>query len=716
VTHPGDKGPVSEGHRAAEAYRLGEWRIDPQLNRITGPQGTHQLEPKLMDLLGVLSSQPGRVFSRDDLLDRVWPDVVVGEEVLTRGISELRRLLGDDSRAPRYIETIRKGGYRVVAERHGITPEASPSPTAPRPLGRLAVLGAVILVSAIAVYSILRGGDPGTETSVTPWQPRPLTGYPGNEVTPALSPDGRLVAFAWTGPGDDNWDVYVLQIGDASPLRLTEHPAVDIHPVWSPDAARLAYIHDEGQGAEIRVVPVLGGPSQRLLHLPLGLGGGFSWSPDGASLVYATRPSEDRSTQLFRYDLSTEESRALTTEAPLGRDDQEPEYSPDGRTIAFVRHRASGFQDLCVVPAEGGEPRCVRPGLLHIMGLDWTRDGHDLLCSAFHQGIFSLWRIDLPAGDVSWSGVLGEWIYTPSVARAADRLVYHHYRHQQNIWCISLGDPDGPEPVPVIASTHWDDEPDISPDGRHLAFTSTRSGTLELWLSDSDGSRPRQLTDFGGCLVARPRWSPGGDRIAFHANPHGLQELYTVEVDGGRPRRWDVGLGNALLSDWSRDGGWLYFVADRDGHWNIWRTRCDTSSTPDIVQVTTGGAICGYECADGYFYYARADQAGLWRLPLDVVGRQVTRGGGDRPWLPGLPPVGSWRSWTADGDHLFFLVQGEVGRELWSHHPGSGRRRMQARLPDGSSPAFAVNRVDSTCYFSRIERELGDLMLVEGFR
>jgi DNA-binding winged helix-turn-helix (wHTH) protein len=267
-----------------EPFLLGEWSVYPQLNRITGPTDTYLLEPKLMDLLVELASQPGQVFSRNELLDNVWDNVIVGEEVLTRGISELRRLLADDSRVPRYIETIRKGGYRIIAERRSISPTppeiyqpqnghkneaviktaAFASSGFRRILVRI-ILGVGIVASGILALSYLRGGGGGPAEEAELWQPRPLTSYMGNEVTPALSPDGRLIAFSWSGPKDENYDIYVLQIGDASPLRLTEDPAVDIHPVWSPDGMRLAYISDKGPGAEIRVVPVLGGTSRRLL-------------------------------------------------------------------------------------------------------------------------------------------------------------------------------------------------------------------------------------------------------------------------------------------------------------------------------------------------------------------------------------------------------------------------------------------------------------------
>jgi Tol biopolymer transport system component len=576
--------------------------------------------------------------------------------------------------------------------------------------------GLALLLVIIVAVRMLRREDGGSTGEAEPYHPRPLTSYPGNEVTPALSPDGRLIAFAWGGEVDDNYDIYVLQIGDASPLRLTEDPAVDIHPVWSPDGMQLAYIHDEGPGAEIRVVPVLGGPSRRLIHLPHGLGGGFSWAPDRASIVYATRPSMDRSTRLHLLDLETGEERALTDEAPRGSDDVEPKFSPDGLEIAFIRRHASGFQELWTVPSAGGGTRCVRPGLLYVMGYDWARHGRELLCSALLDGSFSLWRVDVADGGAACSSVLGEWIHTPSVARGSDRLAYHHYRHERNIWRLELGAESSSGPEPVVVSTHWDAEPSISPDGQYLAFTSTRSGTLELWVSEADGSHPRQVTGSGGGLVLRPRWSPEGRRIAFSANRDGVLELHVVEVDGGRPQRLHSGTGNAYLSDWSRDGQWIYFASERDGQWNLWRLATEGPPDAGLEQVTHGGAVRGHECADGYFYYSRPHFAGLWRLPLDRVGEHGPSEAENPPWLADRPPTGHWDRWAVCRDQIVLLSGDDQNPTIVIHDPASGNRRALAELPGLDSPSIAFDQDGTTWYFVRIEKEMGDLMLVEGFR
>ena len=93
---------------------VGDWAFDPSSRRLLAGCEERRLSPKAAGVLQALAETPHQVWSRDALLERVWPNVVVGEEVLTHAIAELRRALGDDFREPVYVETISKRGYRLI--------------------------------------------------------------------------------------------------------------------------------------------------------------------------------------------------------------------------------------------------------------------------------------------------------------------------------------------------------------------------------------------------------------------------------------------------------------------------------------------------------------------------------------------------------------------------------------------------------------------------
>lgn len=95
---------------------IGRWAFDPASRRLLCGREEHRLSPKAADVLQALAQTPRQVWSRDALLERVWPGVIVGDEVLTHAIAELRQGLGDDFRAPSFIETVYKRGYRLKCE------------------------------------------------------------------------------------------------------------------------------------------------------------------------------------------------------------------------------------------------------------------------------------------------------------------------------------------------------------------------------------------------------------------------------------------------------------------------------------------------------------------------------------------------------------------------------------------------------------------------
>jgi DNA-binding winged helix-turn-helix (wHTH) protein len=94
---------------------MGKWDIEPSLNRFLCGGTVVRVEPKVMDVLVKLAERPGRVVPKEELVHAVWGREYLAQSVLTRAVAELRRLLQDDAHAPRYIETIPKRGYRLIA-------------------------------------------------------------------------------------------------------------------------------------------------------------------------------------------------------------------------------------------------------------------------------------------------------------------------------------------------------------------------------------------------------------------------------------------------------------------------------------------------------------------------------------------------------------------------------------------------------------------------
>jgi eukaryotic-like serine/threonine-protein kinase len=437
----------------------------------------------------------------------------------------------------------------------------------------------------------------------------PFTSFTGQKSGPAFSPDGNQIAFAWDGGGEDRPGIFAKLVDAGTPLRLTSN--LDASPVWSSDGRYVAFIR-WGSERGIYQVPALGGPERKLTNRA----GHFAWSPGGKMLAVEDSSSPRAAPSIYLVTIETGEERRLTTPEAGSFGDTYPAFSPDGRTVAFIRSPSSQVSDIQLVPVTGGEPRRLTHDNLFLTSkLAWTADGREIIFSSVRGGLYSLWRVQVTGGLPSRVIGVGEDALSPAVSMRGGRLAYVYQKRDINIWRAPGPNSKARDvaPMKLIASTRKDDGPQYSPDGKRIVFTSDRSGNYEIWVSTSDGQNPTQLTNFGGSHTGTPRWSPDGTRIAFDSRPDGHSSIYVIGMDGGNLRRLTVGTAEGVLPSWSRDGKWIYFGSRRSGDWQIWKIPAEDGKA---VQVTHGGGDEAFESWDGqYIYYTKHYESGIWRVP-----------------------------------------------------------------------------------------------------
>ena len=135
-------------------FAIGDWQVYPDQGILSGPGGEQHLEPKVMGVLVFLAQHQGDVARREELLSEIWSGTIVTDEALSRVISVLRTQLGDNSREPRYIQTIPKVGYRLLMPVVPLPPTADPERTWNIKKHRWPLLvGAIALFSAILMFN-----------------------------------------------------------------------------------------------------------------------------------------------------------------------------------------------------------------------------------------------------------------------------------------------------------------------------------------------------------------------------------------------------------------------------------------------------------------------------------------------------------------------------------------------------------------------------------
>jgi Tol biopolymer transport system component len=522
------------------------------------------------------------------------------------------------------------------------------------------------------------------------------------------------VAFDWNGEKQDNYDIYVKLVSGGSPLRLTTNPAEDTFPAWSPDGSQIAFVRT---GAGIYLISPLGGQERRLTDANAN---SLTWMPDGKSLL-ASIQAKDISFRVESLDMNASpyvifqvsmggEMRKVSPPATGQYADLLPAVSPDGLTLAFGRY-VNG-SDLYVSPVTGGEARRLTNDLRRFTyGQVWINN-REILFSSNRAGGWTLWRIaaDGRSEPQPVPGVDGDARY-PAIAypaKSLPRVAYQRTAFDSNIWRTEVSLPEnGPArtitaPAPVIASTRLDGTPQFSPDSKRIVFTSDRSGYLEIWAANSDGSNVTQLTTLVGARNSSPRWAPDGQKIVFDSLASGNNDIWMVSAEGGSPKQLTMETSNDARPSWSRDGRWIYFRSNRSGATQIWKIPSAEPYKP-AVQVTQNGAYDAIESVDGKLLYFTKVAKGLWSLP--VVG------GDETPVLESILP-GSWDV----TDKGVYFVSSQVIQFLSFANRKLTRICEVAKPLTTTAPYFSVTRDGRWIAWAQIDHEDSDLMLLENFR
>jgi Tol biopolymer transport system component/DNA-binding winged helix-turn-helix (wHTH) protein len=724
---------------------FGPFRIDLNERVLLREGRPVSLTPKALDCLLVLVENSGHIVEKGELMQRVWPDTFVEEMNLARHVSTLRKVLGDSSDDHQYIETIPKRGYRFVAgvrevqdvgaelivEEHirsdilieeltnSETDQASrtsETAIAAVALSRHHFAGRFKLVSLLVTLALMIGlggwliaSRLASKSSARSLRIVPLTSFPGSESQASFSPDGNQIAFVWDGD-KDNWDIYVKLIDTGAPLRLTTSPSPDINPVWSPDGRSIAFLRRSTERSAVYVIPSLAGTERKLAEVNvINYGSSLDWSPDGKLLAAVDRTTPKEPYSIFFLSVETGEKHQLTFPSREYNGDTNPAFSPEGRTLAFIRIGSMGVSELYVAPVAGGEPRRLTFEKATIIGLAWTPEGSEIVFRLSRAGYTTLWRISASGGTPEQLPSIGDEAIEPAISRRGNRLAYTRRLMDPNIWRTEVPGPTGrgSSPIKLISSTLADVSPQFSADGKRIAFVSNRAGSPEIWECDSEGLNPIQLTTFGGTHTGTPRWSPDSEHIAFDSRPQGHADIYVVSTRIGKARRLTKDTSEDVVPSWSRDGRWIYFGSNRSGDWQVWRVAAEGG---EAVQVTSKGGFEAFESPDGKFvYYAKSrDVPGpLWRLPVD---------GGDETSVPGFTKAVPWGQWAVL-DHGIYFINAETRSaiEFFSFATGQVTQVVALEKRVFGGPSFSVSPDGRRILYVQVDRNDSDLMLVDNF-
>ena len=736
--------------------RFGVFEVDLQEAELRRSGLRQKLSPQAFEVLRALLKRPGEIITREELRERLWPEntTVAYDLGLKKCINRIRDVLGDSPDHPRFIETVPRRGYRFVAPVQEAEPFANgtgyrlekiqPVDTQSDPGGQTrrrgkgfkSILIAGLSVTVIVVISWLltgRGHDrSSTQTVPTPAITLlPLTSTEGDQMTPALSPDGSRVVFMRSARKRSESGLYVAVVGSQSSVKLIqtgselpdEAEQADGHysPAWSPDGREVAFLRDKGEEFLIQTVPALGGAAKTIYAGPRAPRnyetgkGGLSFSPDGKLLAFSEWNAATRRSFIKVMSLREHTSRVLTSPPPAC-DDRRPAFSTLGDKLAFIRSSGpSVIEELFVISPLGGEPKQVTFDHKQIFGPPaWTQTG-EIVFSSNRGGLPAIWRVAGSGGNPQRVPGAGP-AWSPSISLNGNELAYDSVDEEQNLWSLELNDSihaPGPASILVPSAKNQNLQPQFSPDGRKIAFQSERSGYSEVWICNRDGSGVGQVTDLRG-FAGSPRFSPDSRYLTFDYRSQHHSDIYVVETSGGRPKSIVAfPEADSFLPSWSRDGRWIYFTSNRGEKsvYQIWKQSVQggagAGSPP--IQVTQNGGFGAVETLDGrMLLYTKPSSQGIFAMPPD--------GGIETPIWNG-PGPDNWSNWAITTNGIYFFAP-ETGRPPKIEYLDLKNRKLSqlGRLTGPSFYGLAVSPDGGSLLYSQWDRNEHQILVMENFR
>jgi len=700
--------------------RFGPFEADLQTQELIKRGRPIRLGGQSSLVLKMLLEKAPEMVTREELKSALWPsDTFVDfEHGLNSAVKTLRDALNDSAENPRWIETLPRRGYRFIGVVVGASRKSkeirgdvlgcelavrAETETKRRPSGELVVAVAAILLMGAVAFLRPRNADPNKMLA-----PVPLSTLPGVETTPALSPDGTRVAFAWDGGRQgrqEKLDLYVKAVDSEQVVRLTNHPSSWITPVWSPDGSQIAYHRLSGDGKGLYVVPAMGGPEKRLLatHLRNREAAQISWSADGKWIGFADSASGAELTRAYLLNVETLEATELVHN-PDCLNELSPTFSHRQEKLVYLCMKNANDFALYLFKRLGETPKKVAEFRNSPFGFAWTSDDRRIVMAATTAMGASLFEIEVTDGSMRELPHTEQAIF-PTIS-GNNRLAYNYSAWQSNIWRKDLWKPEEPA-VKLISSTLGEGNPRYSPDGGRIAFDSWRGGPLEIWISDAAGENVVKLAKMEGIEMWQ-QWSPDGKKLAFQNNRDLSVSVYIADVEERVARKLQTDVPSAGMPNWSRDGKRIYFRAFEKVGQKLYR--CPTEGGKAEVVVNSAEAMNPQESFDGEaLYYAEG------KAYTTEIRRVSLKSGMRDEAVAEMPMVANSDLWLVTRGGIYFVPHMGVSR--LRYYDFATKKVREVFVPEKDfQGGFSLSPDGRFFLYSQMGEMTNDLMLLENFR
>jgi TolB protein len=568
----------------------------------------------------------------------------------------------------------------------------------------LFVAGIAVGAVAVAVLSVWWSRSRAPQAPIVKY----LT-YSGHDYSPATSPDGQTIAF--TSDRDGRPRIWLKDLASGRETALTSGP--DDYARFSPDGSAILFSRTDGALTSLYKMPVAGGAPVKIVEDVFD----GDWSPDGRRIAFVRLKAKD--TQLSAAIWSVGVSGEPATEISRLENGslKQPRWSPDGHTIAAVQNaiQAGSPTSIFLVDVDSGKSRTIAAtaGGFAILSVAWNGSSDKLLYSQ--------------AESVSLTGAAGRIVQLDLISGGTQTVFWSPYASlifdivgpgtivfgtgspRQNVREIALRG--------ASAKSRWltrgnstDRQPDYSPDGESVIFSSNQSGNLDIWQVSTKTGAARRLTD-DPAEDWDPAYTADGRKIIWSSNRSGHFEIWIAGADGSGARQLTQDGVDAENPTATPDGNWVVYSSGNPAKNGVWKVRQDGSQATRLV---AGPTLVPDVSPDGQYCLYVPNVAGK---PYQVKVLRIADGSAVPFEI--LSDVFPRSRWMPDGKAIAFLGQDEKGvRGVYVQDFAIGqdtaktRRALGGFDTDSTAESFGI-APDGTRLAIASREQLSSLMMAE---
>lgn len=684
--------------QARSCIRFGPFELDLKAGELRKNGVRLRCQDQPLQVLAALAERPGEVVTREELRRRVWPqDTFVDfDHALNTAIKKIRAALNDDADSPRYIETVHRRGYRLIApieQEAASPPEVAPVPAKNR--RRMVVMAGIAAIMLTVGASLWRFA-PWRGPSVSPKFQR-LTFDLSELCTARFMPDGASVVYSigWTAPKMKIYEQHLgspgpQQLGIAGSMLLAISPQTELAVLGtaSNTQPQLADVQISGTLAR---VPLNGGAPRELLPEARAA----DWSPTGE--LAAVRRTEGKSRLEFPIGNVLYESAGWISS---------PRFSPRGDSIAFLDHPSlPDDRGVVSVVDLSGKKRTLSGFWESLRGLAWSPTGDEVWFAATHSGVDrALYAVTLNGHERRVLSVVGG-LSLDDISHDG-RVVISRDNERLGILYVGPGETEPKE----LSWEDWSMVRDITPDGKRILFGAEgeNSGFLyQVGLRPTDGSAPVMLGAGGAQSL-----SPDG-KWALSIMPSPNDQIVLLPIGAGNSKTLERGAVERYGFDgakWFPDSRQIVFIGYEAGH----GPRCYVQS----IDAGKPRAIT----PDGMMYCSVSPTGRILAVTQDSRALLYSSQSSERPEKEFQFEKGETPSaWTSDGKFLYLAQTlnqpATIARlEIESGHRSFWKQIALPRDRAGIKSEGLVITPDGQSYAYTYGNHSSDLYLVDGLK